>query len=220
MRLVIEARLEGKDVAPQCSPIRLAVVVRDDDDLEQMGLFARGRILDWFHIAMKFRAAEQSIFSSRRQKGPDWKWIEREIKSAKWLVWHGKGRKAVPRLQAINDELEKWPNQEFSALWWNVRKACGYVRSHERFLVNYGARYRKGLPISSSIAESAVDQVVSARMAKKRKMRWSDEGAHLLALVRVADLNGDLSPRTFGVPTQPRRSVVERQWNGSMALAA
>ena len=38
------------------------------------------------------------------------------------------------------------------------------------------ARYRKGLPISSGIAESAVNQVVSLRMAKKRQMRWSDEG--------------------------------------------
>jgi hypothetical protein len=60
-------------------------------------------------------------------------------------------------------------------------------------LVNYGARYRKGLPISSSIAESAVNQVVSHRMAKKQQMRWTDEGAHRLAQVRVADLNGELS---------------------------
>jgi hypothetical protein len=79
---------------------------------------------------------------------------------------HGKGRKAVPRLQALSDELEKWPSQKQSALWWNLRKACNYVRSHARFLVNYGARNRKGLPISSSIAESAVNQVVSSRMAK------------------------------------------------------
>ncbi len=99
-----------------------------------------------------------------------------DLKSAKWLVWHGKGRKAVPRLQAVSDELEKWPSQKQSALWWNVRKACNYVRSHTRFLVNYGARSRKGLPISSSIAESAVNQVVSSRMAKKQQMRWSDEG--------------------------------------------
>ena len=169
---------------------------------------------------MKFRAAEQSIFNSTRQEGPDWDWIGREIKSAKWLVWHGKGGKAVARLQAINEELEKWPDQECSTLWWNVRKACGYVRSHTRFLVNYGARYRKGLPISSSIAESAVNQVVSARMAKKRQMRWSDEGAHVLALVRVADLNGELSPRTFGVPTRPRASATDRIWNGDLALAA
>jgi hypothetical protein len=34
----------------------------------------------------------------------------------------------------------------------------------------------QGLPIRSSIAESAVNQVVSHRMAKKRQMRWTDEG--------------------------------------------
>jgi len=60
-------------------------------------------------------------------------------------------------------------------------------------LVNYGARYRKGLPISSDIAESAVILVVSHRMAKKQQMRWTDEGAHYLAQVRVAVLNGELS---------------------------
>jgi hypothetical protein len=54
------------------------------------------------------------------------------------------------------------------------------------------ARYRKGLPISSSIAASAVNLVVSHRMAKKQQMRWTDEGAHCLAQVRVADLNGEL----------------------------
>lgn len=63
------------------------------------------------------------------------------------------------------------PNQKQSALWWNVRKACNYVRSHTRFLVNYGACNRKGLPVSRSIAESAVNPVVSSRMAKKQHMR-------------------------------------------------
>jgi hypothetical protein len=53
----------------------------------------------------------------------------------------------------------------------------------------------KGLPISSSIAESAVNEAVSQRMAKKQQMRWSDEGTHCLAQVRVADINGELSPR-------------------------
>jgi hypothetical protein len=169
---------------------------------------------------MKFRAVEQSIITSRRIEGPDWDRLGREINSAKWLVWHGKGRKAVPRLQAFSEELERWPNQEHTALWWNVRKVCGYIRSYTRFLVNYGARHRKGLPISSSIAESAVNQVVSARMAKKQQMRWSDEGAHLLALVRVADLNGELSIDTLDDITRPRRSDLERSWNASLALAA
>ncbi|WP_158660627.1 hypothetical protein [Paraburkholderia hospita] len=53
--------------------------------------------------------------------------------------------------------------------------------------------YHKGLPISSSIAESAVNLVVSHRMAKKRQMRWTDEGAHCLAQVRVAVLNEEFS---------------------------
>jgi hypothetical protein len=56
-----------------------------------------------------------------------------------------------------------------------VRKVSAYIRTHTRFLVDYGARYRKGLPISSGIAESAVNQVVSVRMEKKQQMRWSDE---------------------------------------------
>ena len=40
-----------------------------------------------------------------------------------------------------------------------------------------------------------MNEVVSWRMAKKRQMRWSDEGAHLLAQVRVHAISGDLHPR-------------------------
>jgi hypothetical protein len=103
---------------------------------------------------------------------------------------------------------------------WNLRKAHGYLRSNAQYLVNYASRYRKGLPISSAIAESAVNQVVSIRMTKKQQMRWSDQGAHHLALLRVADLNGKLSARSFGRITQPRRSVVDRLFYGPMELAA
>jgi hypothetical protein len=104
-----------------------------------------------------------------------------------------------------------------STLWWNVRKAYGYIQGHTPYLVNYGARYRKGLPISSSIAESAVNEVVSLHMAKKRQMRWSDAGAHTLAQVRVAYLNGELSPRSFGSPTRARQCTVQ---NNGMEIYA
>jgi hypothetical protein len=53
--------------------------------------------------------------------------------------------------------------------------------------------------LSSSIAESAVNQVVSHRLAKKRQMRWTDEGARCLAQIRVAVLNGEFSPRRISV---------------------
>ena len=84
---------------------------------------------------------------------------------------------------------------EFNTLWWNLNTVSSYLEKNAGTLVNYGARHRKGLPISSSIAESAVNQVVSYRMAKKRQMRWTDEGARCMAQVRVAVLNGEFSPR-------------------------
>ena len=65
--------------------------------------------------------------------------------------------------------------------------------------MNHGRRYRKGLPIGSATAESAVNQVVSSRMAKHRQMRWSDEAAHLLAQVRVHALNDELKPRAMPI---------------------
>jgi hypothetical protein len=69
---------------------------------------------------------------------------------------------------------------------------------------------RKGLAISSGIAKSAVNQVDSARIAKMRQMRWADDLAHALSLVRVADLNGEPSVESFTPVTQFRPILVER----------
>lgn len=45
------------------------------------------------------------------------------------------------------------------------------------------------------MAESALNQVLNARMCKNQQMRWSPRGAHLLAKVRCAVINGDLKAR-------------------------
>jgi hypothetical protein len=39
-------------------------------------------------------------------------------------------------------------------------------------MIDYCRRYWKGLPISSSRAESTVNFLVNARMNKLRQMRW------------------------------------------------
>lgn len=93
-------------------------------------------------------------------------------------------------------------------LWWNLRGTYWYLDSNRQYLFNYGLRYRRGMPISSSIAESAVNEVVSLRCAKKRQMRWTNQGAHLLVQVRVAVLNGDLKMRDM---PKPRRFHSERR---------
>jgi len=48
-----------------------------------------------------------------------------------------------------------------------------YIESNEGALIDYGQRYRAGKPISTSRAEGTVNQLVSARMNKRRQMRWS-----------------------------------------------
>ena len=151
---------------------------------------ARGRILDWFHIAMKLPAAERSVFGCKMIDSMEWESVEAEIIHAKWLVWHGKGSKALGRIKALDSRLLSREGCEFKTLWWNLNTIYGYLTNNTRTLVNYSARHRKGLPISS-IAESAVNHVVSYRMAKKRQMRWTDEGVHCMVQVRVAVLNGE-----------------------------
>ena len=145
--------------------------------------------------------------------------IQREIRGAKWLAWTGKGTKAVARIEAVDAQLLRRADYVFSRLWWNLRTASGYLRSHAGYLVNYGRRHHKGLPISSGIAESAVNQVVSMRMAKKQQMRWSDEGAHLLAQVRVPEINGDLRPRVVPMPLRPPKPT-SHTWLDGYELAS
>jgi hypothetical protein len=59
-------------------------------------------------------------------------------------------------------------------------------------LRNYALDRRKGLRISSALAESAMSHLVNQRMGKLQPMRWSHEGAHLLLQVRCAVLDNRL----------------------------
>jgi len=65
-----------------------------------------------------------------------------------------------------------------------------YIESNEGALIDYGERYRAGKPISTSRAEGTVNQLVSARMNKRKQMRWSPRGAHRVLHVRAAVLDG------------------------------
>ena len=192
------ARLDQFLTSSGVSSDERVTVISDDAGCEfgkavEGSRLARGRILDWFHVAMKFKAAENSIFRSATIVPLEREVIQTEIDHAKWLIWHGKGRKSVARVKALDASLLTRKGHEGSTLWLNLRRLCCYIDNNAGSLVNHGARYRKGLSISSSIAESAVNQMVSHRMAKHQQMRWTDEGAHRLALVRAADLNGELS---------------------------
>jgi len=75
-------------------------------------------------------------------------------------------------------------------------------------MVNYGKRYRAGLRVATTLAESAVNSLVGKRMVKKQQMRWSQRGAHMLMQVRTAELNGELRDRLRASFRAPEPTVL------------
>ena len=67
-----------------------------------------------------------------------------------------------------------------------------YIKLNESFIPNYSERYNHNEAVSSAVAESTVNEMISRRMAKKQQMRWTQKGAHLLLQVRTKTLNNEL----------------------------
>ena len=82
-------------------------------------------------------------------------------------------------------------------LLWNCDDLSRYLPNNADALIDYGARHRSKLPMSTSQAEGRVDQIANARMAKKQRTRWSPLGAHRVATVRAAVL--DRQPNRPGI---------------------
>jgi hypothetical protein len=55
-------------------------------------------------------------------------------------------------------------------------------------------RFRAGERISSCLAESTVNAVISKRFAKRQQMQWTPRGAHLLLQARTRTFDGTLRP--------------------------
>lgn len=67
--------------------------------------------------------------------------------------------------------------QSLEQLDYRLREFFAYLKSNEGATINYGKRYRAGKPISSAMAESAVNKVLNARMCKNQQMKWSHRGS-------------------------------------------
>ena len=74
------------------------------------------RILDWFHIAMKFRAVDLTASNHPNLLAPNGRNLCDEIASCKWLVWHGKASQAVTRLKRIHDAIDDVYDTQYSTL--------------------------------------------------------------------------------------------------------
>jgi hypothetical protein len=161
------------------------------------------RVLDWFHISMRLRPIEQmSSGIAKAVNGADPVLnvlLSEKLPRIRYQMWKGKWRTALSRIGLIQRATKRLLRSLSSPAVEQVQRfrkhmtdLRDYLRKNWSGLTNYALDRRRGLRISSALAESVMNHVVNQRMGKSQGMRWSCEGAHLLLQVRCAVLDGRL----------------------------
>ena len=148
-------------------------------------------ILDWFHITMRLTVLGQMAKGVPvEQKGGK---FEEELERVKWFLWHSNVYKALQVLECLELEVDAQASPEARKLARTLHEFEQYIRTNHSSIPNYGDRYRNEEAISSAVAESTVNQIVSKRFVEKQQMRWTRRGAHLLLQVRTRVLDDTLT---------------------------
>ena len=153
-------------------------------------------VLDWFHITMRVTVLEQYARGVAHHDEAAGQRLLETLESIKWLLWHGNQYRSHEEIGFFESDVDGLA-LDYPHLGKFVRAAqefAVYIRSNTASLINYGERYRAGERISSCLAESSVNAVISKRFAKRQQMQWTKCGAHLLLQIRTRALDGTLRP--------------------------
>ena len=161
-------------------------------------------VLDWFHITMRLTVLSQYARGVAHHDEAEGARLLASLDTIKWLLWHGNQHRADEEIAFFEDDVDglevSYPN--LGKFKRTVHEFAVYIASNAGSLINYGERYRSGERISSCLAESTVNAVISKRFAKRQQMQWTKRGAHLLLQTRTRTLDGTL------------RSLFERWYPG------
>ncbi len=86
------------------------------------------------------------------------------VDKLRWCFWHARLEKAKDRMQGIlllcRVIVPETPGvvESMAQLDYRTRELVEYVEANGGSTINYGARHRRGAPISTATAESAVNQ--------------------------------------------------------------
>ena len=168
-------------------------------------------ILDWFHLSMRVHHVEQVTGGLCALEPPPLASLDHvqiDVERLRHLLWNGYHDKACQVLSRVTSwakDASVLNNPAMEAGTKRLVARCTelqtYIKTNEGALIDYGQRYRAGKPISTSRAEGTVNQLVSARMNKRKQMRWSPRGAHRVLQVRAAVLDGRFGHPTFQFAT-------------------
>jgi hypothetical protein len=96
-------------------------------------------------------------------------------------------------LEDLALDIDAEASNEAQKLARTLHEFDHYIHTNRSSIPNYGDRYRNEEVISSAVAESAVNQIISKRFVKKQQMRWTRRGTHLLLHIRTRVLDETLS---------------------------
>ena len=153
-------------------------------------------VLDWFHITMRVTVLEQYARGVAHHDEAAGARLLEALERSKWLLWLGNQHRAQEAIETLEDDVDglevNYSNLHKFAK--SMHEFAVYIRSNTGSLINYGERFRAGERISSCLAESTVNAVISKRFAKRQQMQWTKRGAHLLLQTRTRALDGTLRP--------------------------
>ena len=126
-------------------------------------------ILDWFHIAKKFKNVKNALGEN----------FSESLEKAKWSLWHGNVDESLQKLTLIRDNITD--EQKRSKL----KGLQDYLENNRDYLINYDEREKANKPFTSQVAEAHIDSIINARHKRKQKMQWTREGAHNVLQIRA-----------------------------------
>ena len=145
-----------------------SVVAKLDEQCKQVI-----RILDWFHVGKHYTETSHII--------PDE--LKESFINSKWFLYHDKANEGIDRLCKVRDKLTEEKGIE------RIQKLIDYVIRNKAYFCDYSVRQKQGLPISSQLAECAVNNVINQRQ-KNKQMQWSREGANNILQIRGSIFSG------------------------------
>jgi hypothetical protein len=184
----------------------LAVISDSEAALPNLVRAATGEpvrhILDWFHLSIRIRPIEQVLtgLSARQLQDPvPVQAAQASIERIRHLLWHSRRDQADQEIVLLIGQGSKIGERNGVSVQESTNdltRLCtelkGYAQNNRDAIIDYHRRYHGRQPVSSSRAEGCVDEIANARIGKKQRMRWSPRGAHRVALVRAAVLDGRL----------------------------
>jgi hypothetical protein len=143
-------------------------------------------LLDWFHLAMRLTALQQTAKGlpqtisagdeTYRLSGP----VVRSLERLKWLLWHGNVYRALQDVEAAEMDLDvaaATGDAMARKLMKAVEEFHRYINRNRAFTPNDGERYRCGEHISTGFVESTVNQVINERFCKRQQMQGERQAA-------------------------------------------